>query len=592
MAAVRWPWHRLATSRSRRRRRLYGVVVVPPSRRRPHGVLAPPSRRRPFRCVAAVALVAVAGCTGGGGASGGPGDAGGTRGGGAAPQGRSGGTLAIALLDPGPLDPARAADLEDEIVLGNLFDGLTGIDPSGGVRPAVAASWSSDPALRRWEFRLRPDARWSDGSPLRAVDFVFAWHRLADPKASAGTAPAARALLSGVTGYHAFAGGRSRSIAGLETPDPTTLVVRLDRPFADLPALVAALPLSPLPASLVRPATAAYLARPVGNGPFRLAAPARPGRPLTLDRNPAWSGAPALLDKVTVRVVPDEQTAWLELQNGRVAFAPVPPDQLAAARTVHGPSPDGRTRPGLLQGPTLTTWSLTFNLRSNPARDLRWRQAVSLAIDRARLATALAGSPATTLVPPPTPGWTATGGAGSGTGVDTPCPACTHNPARARSLLAKAKATAGTAPVTLAIPPDGDARRLAGLVADDLAAAGVEVEVRTSPGGEGRGAEGLEGEAPLTLVRQVAPYPRPDPFLSTPASASPEGRRLLDRSRATPDDGTRTTHYHQAEAATLADLPATPLLTEHHAAVLAPTPQGVNLTPWGTLDLSTVSLPA
>jgi ABC-type transport system substrate-binding protein len=552
------------------------------------------------RWLLVVALVVGAGCTGGKGSSDGPA---GARGGGAAPQGRSGGTLAIALLDPGPLDPARAAGLEDEVVLGNLLDGLTGIDPAGAVRPAVAASWSSDPALRRWEFRLRPDARWSDGSPLRAGDFVFAWHRLADPKAKGGPSPAA-GLLAGVSGHRAFAAGRSRTIAGLETPDPTTLVVRLERPFADLPALVAALPLSPLPAALARPDPAAYLARPVGNGPFRLAAPARPGRPLTLARNPAYGGSPALLDKVIVRVVPDEQTAWLELQHGRVAFAPVPPDQVAAARTVHGPSSDGRTRPGLLQGPTLTTWDLTFNLRSKLAHDPRWRQAVSLAIDRDRLAAALAGSPATTLVPPATPGWTATaagGGSGPGRGADARCPACDHNPARARSLFAKGKAKAGSAPVALAVPPGPDARRLASLVAGDLAATGVEVKPRVGPAGEGPGAdregagsrtEGPEGEAPLTLTRRVAPYPRPDPFLATPAAASPDARRLLDQARATPDEGTRTTHYHQAEAATLADLSATPLLTEHHAAVLTPTPQGVNLTPWGTLDLAAVSLPA
>ncbi|HJW64191.1 MAG TPA: hypothetical protein VJ849_11880, partial [Actinomycetes bacterium] len=69
--------------------------------------------RRAFRWLLVGTLVAVAGCTGGG--SGGPGSSNGPRGGGAAPQGRSGGTLAIALLDPGPLDPARADRLEDEI---------------------------------------------------------------------------------------------------------------------------------------------------------------------------------------------------------------------------------------------------------------------------------------------------------------------------------------------------------------------------------------------------------------------------------------------------------------------------------------------
>ena len=505
----------------------------------------------------------------------GPGSSDGSRGGGAAPQGRSGGTLAIALLDPGPLDPARADRLEDEIVLGNLFDGLTAIDPAGAVRPAVAASWTSDPSLRRWEFRLRPDARWSDGSPVRSTDFTYAWQRLADPKTEPAPPPA-RTLLSGVTGYRAFAAGRARSIAGLETPDPATLVVRLDRPFADLPALVAALPLSPLPAALARPDPAAYLAHPAGNGPFRLAAPARPGRSLTLERNPAYQASPALLDKVSVHVVPDEQTAWLELQNGRVAFAPVPPDQLPAARTVHGLSPDGRTTPGLLNGPTLTTWQLTFNLKSKlgatppgarpspspstatsspppwPDRRRRpWSPHPPLAVGRAvvRGRTRPARRAPTTR-PRPAP--------------------CSPRP---RRVAPRSPWPSRPAPTPAASPPRSTA-------------------TSPPPGSTWRSPRPPTGETPLTLVRRVAPYPRPDPFLAAPASTSPDARRLLDQARATPDDPTRATLYQQTEAAILADLPATPLLTEHHAAVLTPGPQGFNLTPWGTLDLATVSLPA
>jgi oligopeptide transport system substrate-binding protein len=533
------------------------------------------------RLLAAAVTLVLVGCTGGG--SGSSDASGGSRGGGAAPRGRAGGTLAIALLDPGPLDPARAAGMEDEIILGNLFDGLTAIDPSGAVRPAVAASWTSDPTLRRWDFRLRPEARWSDGSPVEAADFVFAWRRLADPRATPRPFPA-RTLLADVTGYRAFAAGRTRSIAGLQAPDPATLRVALDRPSADFPAMVAAVPLSPLPAAQVRRGPAAYLARPVGNGPFRLASPAHP---LTLERNPAYRGPPALLDRVSVHTVPDEQTAWLELQHGRVRFAPVPQDQLAAARTVYGRSADGRTHPGLLEGPTLTTWQLTFNLRSNPARSLRWRQAVSLAINRRRLATATAASPATALVPAATPGSGSSGGGGS---AGPPCAACGYHPARARTLVAKAEV--GRTPVQLTAPSGGEGRRIASLVAGDLAAAGLEVTVSSSP----------SREAPASLIRHVAPYPRPAASLTARFAgrgtanltgyASMAVDRLLDQAGSTPDDPARTTLYRQAEAAILADLPTAPLLVDHHAAVLAPGIQGFDLTPWGALDLATVSLPA
>ncbi len=420
-----------------------------------------------------------AGCTNGGGSDA-PGSSGGP-GGGAARQGRSGGTLAIALLDPGPLDPTRAEGLEDEVVLGNLFDGLTTIDPSGAVHPAVAVSWTSDPALRRWEFHLRPEARWSDGSPLRSTDFTYAWHRLADPKTKPAPSPAARTLLSAVTGYRSFAAGRARSITGLETPNPTTLVVQLDHPFADLPALVAALPLSPLPAAVVRPDPAAYLAQPVGNGPFRLTAPARPGRSLTLDRNPAYWGSPALLDKVSVHVVPDEQTAWLELQNGRVSFAPVPPDQLAAARTVYGlvlrrphrPRPPPEPNPHHLathlqpqveagSRPPLAPGRLPRH-RPRPARHRHGRVA--------------SDEPGSSRHP-----WRSSVGASSG--VAPACPVCTYNPTKARALFAKPGS--GRGPVSLAVPSGADARRIAALVAADLTAAGVKVARSTRPRRAGR----------------------------------------------------------------------------------------------------------
>jgi oligopeptide transport system substrate-binding protein len=537
-------------------------------------LLQPPRARR---LAVAVALAVLAGCTGGGSGER-PRPTPTTR-----PPG-TGGTLAIALLDPGSLDPARAEDLEDEVVAGNLFDGLTALDAAGAVRPAVAASWSSDPALRRWEFRLRPDARWADGSPVRAEDFKFAWERLANPKARPAPFPAA-ALLEPVAGYRQVAAGRARSIAGVQAPDAGTLVVELERPLADLPALVAAVELSPLPHAPVAADPAAYLAEPVGNGPFRLAARYRPGRSLVLERNPAYAGAAARLDKVSVHLVPDEQTAWLELQHGRVAFAPVPLDQVAAARAVHGASADGRSRPGLLHGPMLATWEVGFDLRAKPASDPRWRQAFSLAVDRSRIAAALAGAaaPATGLAPPGLPA--------AGPPPDPArCAACAHDQARAKALFAQVKGERG--PVTLRVPAAGVDRRIAGLIAADLAAAGVKLQVKVSSDPAG---------APLAGGAQVPDYPRLGAVLgrfSSRAAADPTAPvdpavdDLLDRAAATADEPARAGLYRQAETAILADLPVAPVLSLRHAAVLAPGVEGFDLTPWGTVDLAAVTLTA
>ena len=535
-------------------------------------MLQPPRARR-FAVVAAV-LAVLAGCTGGG--SGEP-----ARPGPTAPRPGTGGTLAIALLDPGSLDPARAEDLEDEVVVGNLFDGLTALDAAGAVRPAVAASWSSDAALRRWEFRLRPDARWADGSPVRAEDFKFAWERLADPKATPRPSPSA-ALLAPVVGYREVMGGLARSISGVQAPDATTLVVELERPLADFPAVVAGVELSPLPRALVAGDPAAYLAEPVGNGPFRLAAPYRSGRSLTLERNPGYVGEAARLDKVSVHVVPDELTGWLELQHGRVAFAPVPLDQVAAARAVHGASADGRSRPGLLQGPMLATWEVGFDLRAKPASDPSWRQAFSLAVDRSRIAAALAGAavPATGLVPPGLPA----------AGTAPACAACAHDPVRAKALFAEVEG--GRGPVTLRVPAGGVDRRIADLIAADLAVAGVKLQVKVSDDPAG---------ALVAGGAEVAGYPRMDAVLGRFSSRDPADPTklvdptvddLLDQAGATADEPARVRLYRQAETAILAGLPVAPVLTLRHSAVLAPGVEGFDLTPWGAVDLAAVTLSA
>jgi oligopeptide transport system substrate-binding protein len=527
---------------------------------------------RARRLAVAAVLAVLAGCTGGGSGER-------ARPGPTAPPLAAGGTLAIALLDPGSLDPARAEDLEDEIVVGNLFDGLTVLDAAGAVRPAVAASWSSDATLRRWEFRLRPDARWADGSPVRAEDFKFAWERLADPKATPSPSPSA-ALLAPVAGYGEVAAGRARSLRGVQAPDATTLVVELERPLADLPALAAGVELSPLPRALVAGDPAAYLAEPVGNGPFRLAAPYRSGRSLTLERNPAYAGEAARLDKVSVHVVPDELTAWLELQHGRVAFAPVPLDQVAAARAVHGVSADGRSRPGLLQGPMLATWEVGFDRRAKPAGDPRWRQAFSLAVDRSRIAAALAGAaaPATGLAPPGLPA----------AGPAPACAACAHDPARAKALFAQVDGDRG--PVTLRVPAGGVDRHIADLIAADLAAAGVKLQVRVSASPAGAAAAG---------GAEVPGYPRLDAVLGRfssrtaadpTAPVDPAVDELLDRAAATTDEPARAGLYRQAETAILAELPVAPVLALRHSAVLAPGVEGFDLTPWGAVDLAAVTL--
>jgi oligopeptide transport system substrate-binding protein len=564
--------------------RRHGPAVAcsaPPCRPRRRVSSAPGLGR--VAALAVVVVVAVAACTGGGPRS--PRTGGGATAGPGGPP-RQGGSLAIALLAPASLDPARAERSEEQTVVASLFDGLTAVDAHGAVQGAVAGSWTADEALRRWTFKLRPGSRFSEGTPVQAGDFKFAWERLVDPRT--GLPAALGALLAPVEGYQALAAGRARGLAGVAAPDPATLVVELDQPFADFPAVVANPRLSPLPRALVGRDPAAYWARPVGNGPFTLTRPWVAGRPFELARNPAYAGRAAYLDKVRVDAVPDEQTAWLEFQDGLVSFAPVPLDQLGAAAAVYGRSPDGRTQPGVLLGPELATWSVGFNLRAKPFSDPAWRQAFSLALDRERIAGGFAGARAASaaLVPDGVPD-----------ARRPACPACRHAPQEASRLLRQAGAR--NPRVTLTLPDDPLERQAAKLVAASLAGAGVAVRLDPVPPAGYLAAVRRPGVQAFALG-WTADYPRMDAFLfpqfgtggqgDLTGFADPAVTRLLAQARATADQQRRTQLYQQAEDALLAQLPVAPVLAARHAAVLATGLRGFDDTPAGPVDLAAVSL--
>jgi len=541
-----------------------------------------PGRQRALarRTVAALLIVLLlAACTG----RGNPLDRGGGRN--EAPPPRKGGTIAVALVEPATLDPGRAASPEELLLAANLFDGLTAVDGQGNVRPAVAASWTADASRRRWEFKLRADAKFADGTPVQAADFKFAWERLVDPR----TGPRSRdltGLLAEVRGYGELAAGRATGLAGVTVPDAATLVVELAQPLADFPAVAAHPRLAPLPRSLVARNPKGFAAKPPGNGPFALAAPHVPGKPLDLVRNPAWARRPSWLDKVHVDLVPDEQTAWLEFQDGLVKFAPVPLDQVAAAAAVYGRSPDGRTRPGLLQGPELTTWSLAFDVRVKPFDDPEARRAVSLALDRSLVAGGFAGTwlPATGLVPDGVPG-----------ARPSACLACGHDAAQAKSLAA----SAGLHRFTLTVPDDRLDRRIAELVVANLRTAGLDVRVNpVAP--DGYTARLRQPGLQAFALGWTADHPRQDAFLFSQFAGGghdnltgfrdPAADRLLTQARSTPDDPARIKLYQQAEDAVLTQLPVVPVLWRRHAAILAPGLRGFDFTPQGLVDLAEVSL--
>jgi oligopeptide transport system substrate-binding protein len=335
--------------------------------------------------------------------------------------------------EPGDLDPQLAVAYTEYNILIALGEGLTAIDEqTGRPVPAAAFSWTlSDDGLR-YTFTLRPEARWSDGSPVLARDFLFAYQRILRPRLAS---PYAYMLfpVRGAEDYHA---GRVTDFAqvGFSAPDERTLIVELTAPTPYFLGLVAHQAWFPVhPPTILKHGSpdqrGTAWTRPgnhVGNGAYRLTL-WRPNDRIEVERQPHHYSDPALGPRrivfyPTENVTTDEAAYRAGQRHATYGLAP---ERIATYRA-QTPSP-------LRIDPLLETSFLRFNVTRPPLDDRRVRQALALAIDRETLAqNVYLGSrvPATQLAPP---------GIGGYRGE----PRQTHAPDTARSLLADAGYPAG-----------------------------------------------------------------------------------------------------------------------------------------------------
>lgn len=410
-------------------------------------------------------------------------------------------TLRLGIpLEPPNLDPTTgAAAAVDEVVLYNLFEGLTRIGPDGRVRPLLAEGWEVSADGLEWRFRIRRGVTFHDGTPMTAADAAFSLNRARAP----GSGNAIVALLA--------------PIAAVEAPDAATLVIRLSRPMASLPVLLGWGDLV-----VVSPASVARLASaPVGTGPFRFAAWRR-GDSITLVRNDAWWGPAPALERVVFRIVPDAAAAAAALRAGDIdAFPNFPaPEQLAALKR----DPRFAVVVGTTEGETL----LALNHRHPALADLRVRRALSHAIDRrAIIAGAMEGygQPIGSHFSPAAEGY-----------VDL-ADRYRFDPARARALLAEAGWGEGRLRLRLTLPPVGYARRSGEIVQAQLAAVGVRAEIEAVEWAPWLDRVLARHDFDMTIVSHTEPmdwdiYARPDYYFGW---RSPAYDALVERLSATPD---------------------------------------------------------
>ncbi len=506
----------------------------------------------------------------------------------------TGGSLRWGLSgDPTSLDPAFADDEDAQVVVDALFDSLTRLDEGLRPVPSVARTWSVSPDLRTWTFELDPEARFHDGRPVVAADFVRAFNRLVDgtrqPRSFLG------GQLEDVVGWpQASADGEP--LTGVRAEGDHVLVVELRRPNADLPSVLSHPTLGPVPED-VDDDPFAYSDLPIGNGPFRMAEPWAHDQFIRLtavdDR--------AELGEVLFRIYADDPggaVQWGDFVADQLHVARVPADQRRDAIATYGVAAEGDADAvGLLEGPLATTYHYGFQTQLPPFDDPVVRRAVSLAIDREALAVDVMRStrrPADRLLPP--------GMLGS---RPASCRWCRHDPDAARALLEEAGVVVDPAqvgPIRLLHNRGEVHARIAAHVADAVREL-LEVEVEVVELGIGALAVALQaGDGHLHRAGWTVDHPMPGAFLTPLFHSRNVGRDnhsffadaevdgLLDAAAATAGLRERIALYQQAEDRIVDLAPVLPLLTYPLGRIVDDEVRGLRMDPLGRVDLTRVRL--
>jgi len=316
-------------------------------------------------------------------------------------------TLHVQLDDqPATLDPGQTQYPYETAVLRAIDEPLLkpGADLNGVVG-AAAQSYDMPIGGTTYVFHLRKNAQYSDGVPVKAQDFVYAWQRLIDPRLAAPSATFfANAILNGervsLLDPQRDAARIDAALAtlGLKAVDDFTFQVTLARPD---PAFVwvAALPAgAPIRQDVVKKFADKWAASPdslVTNGPFHVTEMVANDH-IAVAPNTHYWGAKPKLTTITFLVVNDGAVALTKYKNGELDVVDVQPAHATNVAT------DAQLKQQLVKTPALTVFWIVFRVNQAPLNNPKVRQAIAAAIDRDAFVTQVfqgQGMPAETFIP-------------------------------------------------------------------------------------------------------------------------------------------------------------------------------------------------
>jgi oligopeptide transport system substrate-binding protein len=335
--------------------------------------------------------------------------------------------------EPKALDHQLVTGVVESKIITSLFEGLVADHPSqdDASPPGAAASWEHNEEMTEWIFHLQPQGKWSDGMPVTAHDFVFAYHRLLHPDFAGPYAE----MLYFIENAEDFNKAKLTDFSqvGVTAVDELTLRVKLREPVPYLPSLTRHYTWFPVPRHVVlkhgkmtdRFTKWSTLEHLVGNGPFRISK-WRFHDLIEAKRNPHyWNAAEVGLNGIRFFPIENPYTETRAFLSGQLHTTYQLPSDLI--RSVKQNTPEY-----LRQEPYVGTTFVRLNTTRPGLSDPRVRQALSLTLDREQICEHIMEGfmPALSFTPK--------------MGAYEPEPKLGYDPEKARALLAEAGYPNGT----------------------------------------------------------------------------------------------------------------------------------------------------
>ncbi|MBP8257153.1 MAG: peptide ABC transporter substrate-binding protein [Opitutaceae bacterium] len=477
--------------------------------------------------------------------------------------------------DLSDLDPQLGTGPGDYSVLSALFEGLIAEDPMDlSPAPGVAESWNVSADGLTYTFHLRSNARWSNGEPVTAGDFLASWKRALSPTLQADNA----SLLYPVQGAEAYHRGTTKDFqeVGFSAPDTHTVRITLERPTPYFLNLLQHWIWWPVPVAVMEKygpvdSRGNRWARPgtlVGNGPFTLKE-WRSGQRIVVEKSKTyWDAGNVQLNAIHFHTIDDVNTEERAFRAGQLHITEALPLAKIDAYRMNATEV-------LRIDPYLGTYFYRINVSLPFLNSVAVRRALSLAIDRTALGKSLlhgGQTPTGTFTPP-------------GAGGYVPPVGIASDPEAARALLAEAgfPGGKGAPPIEILYNNSENHRVIAEAIQEmwrrEL---GIDARLHTM---ENKSVLAARSAGSYQVLRSawIGDYNDPMSFLAIWRSDSGNNYthwsnaaydRLLYEATRTPDATARLQILQRAEELLLNESPLIPLYHYTHVFLIQPSVQG------------------